>query len=352
MIQCPTCGKPDCIQIADEVLDSVYQTYMACPQCTPEPNWDKRTPLAALPGAEDISSNTFLCPVCGHRPLDVVMGHVLSIMLEHGDRNAEAGLATVGTPLITKGFSIMYPPRLGNDDLVLIADDVQPATATDIVNSVPEIKGVVLRVGDQMESVGIRDSDSNPHEYTLLSGCDMRCDLAQTSFGELVIYKSQSKIHIEFPRDSNYKMGVLEQLDVKGMLAGNVIVDGMCGPGTLGLMAMMAGADRVIFNDAWRPAIENVLLNLRANKGLLNVEVEPVLSIKALSLVGDEPLLVARATRGVKIAAEVYFGDLRRLPEKINNWDVCMIDTFPNIDPSGFVNIWTKKDNQSTVIVI
>jgi len=46
------------------------------------------------------------------------------------------------------------------------------------------------------------------------------------------------------------------------VLAGRVVVDGMCGPGTLGLMSVLMGASKVILNDAWRPAIENVLLNL------------------------------------------------------------------------------------------
>ena len=163
MIICPTCGGPDCIRPAEDVLDSIYQMYMACPYCPPEPGWDKQVPLAALLQGGTIDENTLLCSSCRRRALDVVMGHVLSVMLKHGDREEGAGLALVGTPLISCGFPIMYPPRLGQRDLVLIADNVQTDTAEDIVDMVPEVRGVVLRVGDQAHSVGILNPDSQPH---------------------------------------------------------------------------------------------------------------------------------------------------------------------------------------------
>jgi hypothetical protein len=350
MIKCPTCGGPDCIRPAEDVLDSIYQMYMACPECPPEPGWDKQVPLSALLHGDTVDENTLLCSSCRRRPLDGVMGHVLAVMLEHGDREEGAGLVLAGTPLISCGFPIMYPPRLGQGDLVLIADNVHPATAEDIVDRVPEVKGVVLRVGDQAQSVGILDSDSKPHEYTLLAGCDMRCDVAQTALGELVIYKSQSRIHIEFPRESGHKMNVLGKLDMEGLLAGRVVVDGMCGPGTLGLMAVLMGANKVILNDAWRPAIENVLLNLEVNKGLLDVEVERLVPTGDMPLIGDETVLMARAIRGSNTTAEVYFGDIRQLADVVDDCDVCLIDSFPTADPSGIRDIWLKKTPNVIVI--
>jgi len=181
--------------------------------------------------------------------------------------------------------------------------------------------------------VGILDPDSRPHEYTLLAGCDMRCDVAMSALGELVIYKNQSRIHIEFPRESGHKMNVLGKLDLEGLLAGRVVVDGMCGPGTLGLMSMLMGASKVILNDAWHPAIENVLLNLEVNKGLLDVEVERLVPTGDMPLIRDEPVLVARASRGGNTIAEVYFGDIRRLAGVVDDCDVCLIDTFPTADP-------------------
>jgi len=352
MIMCPTCGGPDCIRPAEDVLDSIYYMYMACPECPPEPGWDKQAPLGDLLYGETVDENTLLCSSCRHRPLDVVMAHVLAVMLEHGDREGGAGLALVGTPLISCGFPIMYPPRLGQGALVLIADNVCPDTAEDIVDRVPEVRGVVLRAGDQAKSVGILDSESRPHEYTLLAGCDMRCDLAQSALGELVIYKSQSRIHIEFPRESGHKMNVLGKLDMEGFLAGRVVVDGMCGPGTLGLMAMLMGANKVILNDAWRPAIENVLLNLEVNKGLLDVEIERLVPNGDMPLIGAEPVLVAKAIRGSNTMTEVYLSDIKRLADVVDDCDVCLIDTFPTADPSEYVKIWNDKVSCGKVIVI
>ena len=92
----------------------------------------------------------------------------------------------------------------------------------------------------------------------------MRADVVQSLFGELVIYKSQSKIHIEFSRQSAPKMRILEQLYFEGKIRD--VVDGLCGPGTLGLMCALAGAKRVVLNDAWLPAVQNVQLNLKVNQ--------------------------------------------------------------------------------------
>ncbi|NIA03287.1 MAG: hypothetical protein GWP12_01940 [Nitrospirae bacterium] len=348
MIVCPTCGKLDCIQTAEDVLDSIYQLYLACGECLPEPGWDKTTPLIAQPGAQKINDDTLLCPSCGRRPLDAIMGQVLTIMQEHGDRDGDAKLANVGTPLITPGFPIMYPPRLGPDNLVIIADNIRQVGAEDIVNRVPEVKGVILRTGDQADSVGILDKDSEPHEYILLAGCDMRSDLAQTMLGELVIYKQQSRIHIEF--NNQNKMGIIEQLDMKGLLAGAVVVDGMCGSGALGMMAMLSGARKVIFNDAWRPAIENLLLNIEVNQDIMDVQLESTISIKDLPLIGDEPVLVARAMRNDNNVAEIYFGDLRLLVDVIDTCDLCLIDTYPSADPSDFVTLWSEMTPNVIVV--
>ena len=113
---------------------------------------------------------------------------------------------------------------------------------------------------------GVVDSGKKPLENVLLAGCDMRADISQSLFGETVIYKSQSRIHIEFSRQSAPKMRILEQLYLQGKLRD--VVDGLCGPGTLGLMCVLAGAKKVVLNDAWHASVQNVLLNLEANKSL------------------------------------------------------------------------------------
>ncbi len=47
-----------------------------------------------------------------------------------------------------------------------------------IINEIPEIKGVLK--GDIKQTVGMKDSNSSPHVYKLLAGCDMRCDIVLT----------------------------------------------------------------------------------------------------------------------------------------------------------------------------
>jgi hypothetical protein len=155
----------------------------------------------------------------------------------------------------------------------------------------------------------------------------MRGDIVQSLFGELVIYKSQSKIHIEFPRHESPKMKILESLCFQDKLTD--VVDGLCGPGTLGLMCALAGARHVVLNDIWLPAVENVMLNLEANKELLGIE-----NIERLehptNVVAIEPVLVGGASGACEI--EVYHGDLEKLFSRARSARLCLIDHFPGSD--------------------
>jgi len=49
------------------------------------------------------------------------------------------------------------------------------------------------------------------------------------------------------------------------------VLDALAGPGSLGLMSVLMGAQRVILNDAWLPAVENAYLNLRVNRRILGI---------------------------------------------------------------------------------
>ncbi len=108
-----------------------------------------------------------------------------------------------------------------------------------MLGRIPEIKGVILSQG---RSGGDANAGTEPLENVLLAGCDLRADICQSLFGELLIYKSQSKIHIEFSRQSAPKMKILEQLYICRQAPD--VVDGLCGPGTLGLMCALAGCER------------------------------------------------------------------------------------------------------------
>ena len=342
-VSCPTCGGLECIETAEAILDNIYSRYMACRDCLPDPQLRKDLHFSKIE-QEGYDNNP--CAGCGKRHLDIVMADALSIMIEYGCRRKDSCLFDVGTPLISVGYPLAFPPRLKSNELVLIADNISRPVAEQLIR-VPEIKGVIKREGAPSQCIGIQDTDCKPHTYELLAGCDIRCDVVTSSFGELCIYKSQSKIHIEFGRASPSKMRVLERLYVQGHLMRRVVVDGFCGPGTLGLMCALGGAKRVIFNDAWKTAIENTLLNIEINKNILGFELTTYMDVSTLPDIGENTVHVASA-EGNSIVMDVFHGDFRKLKEVIPDFDICLIDTFPSVDPAGFV--WNSSDGRIVII--
>lgn len=315
-MECPACGMT-CVEPAEEVLAGIEQRYLACCNCPPEPNLDKTMALDSLP--EKIER----CRSCGRATLDAVMLDALRVLEEFGLRDNTDTLRSVGSPLIGFGYPLAYSPRLGLRSLIISGERFSREAAEAMLAKIPEIKGVILSRGVP----GICQSGTEPLENVLLAGCDLRADICQSLFGELVIYKSQSKIHIEFSRQSAPKMRIIEKLCLAGK-AGEV-VDGLSGPGTLGMMCALAGARRVVLNDAWLPAVQNVLLNLEANRSLLGIE-EIEYPEKPAGMVGKAPKLLGRA-RGL-CAIEVYHGDLTRLFERARPAGLCLIDHFPGME--------------------
>jgi len=337
-MKCPICNE-DCILPAEKVLDEIFGKYLACGSCPADPGYNKSVPIS-----EKLNSQSGKCPKCGRRHLDFVIGNVLTILKEKGLFPKDATLKDVGTPLIAFGFKVPYPPRLDTKSLVLIMDSVTRDIANEIMIQVPEVKGVVKRVGMQSQSIGILDTTSSPHTYELIAGCDMRCDVVSSSFGELCIYKNQSKIHIEF---NNTKVAKMEELFFRGELENATIVDGLCGPGTLGMLSILAGAQKVIFNDAWLPALENTILNLKANSSFLGIKID-FEKADHHKLIGDEPVLLAKAQGSAQVL--VYHGDIRKLDMVVKDSDICLIDTFPAVDPSRFMAA-CKDISKKTIII-
>jgi len=99
--------------------------------------------------------------------------------------------------------------------------------AARLVAEVPEVKGVI-RAGSGIP--GITDTDAEPMTHTLLAGCDVRADIFPTRAGPVVIYKQQSTLHIEFPRDHNEKILTLER--EIGRRRPRTFVDACSGAGT------------------------------------------------------------------------------------------------------------------------
>jgi hypothetical protein len=312
-MMCPVCGK-GCIRPAKEVLAEIEQRYPACPACAPQPSLDKTAVAKLLPERLE------RCPSCGRATLDCVMLDILRLLQELGLRDENETLHSVGSPLIEVGYPLAYSPRLGPRSLIISGERYSKEAAEAMLEQIPEIKGVILNRG----VAGMVGSGKKPLKNVLLAGCDLRADISQSLFGETVIYKNQSRIHIEFSRQHAPKMRILEQLYLQGKLRD--VVDGLSGPGTLGLMCVLAGAKHVVLNDAWLACVQNVLLNLEANRSLLGID-EIEYPESSRNDVGVEPVLVGRAHGSCEI--EVYHGDLCRLFSRAKPADVCLIDHFP-----------------------
>ena len=305
------------IEPADAVLAGIEKRYLACSDCPPEPDLDKTR------GWRDLPERIERCPSCRRAALDAVMLDALHVLHEFGLRDERDTLRSVGSPLVVVGYPLAYPPRLGREGLIIQGQNISQKAAQAMVERISEIRGVILFQGVP----GMHKAGEKPQENLLLAGSDLRADVCQSLFGELVIYKHQSKIHIEFSRQNAPKMRIIEQLMLKGRACR--VVDGLCGPGTLGLMCALAGAREVVLNDAWLPAVQDVLLNLKANQELLGIE-EIEYPEDSSEPVGTAPVLAGRASGALDI--EVYHGDLARLFQRAEPADLCLIDHFPGMD--------------------
>jgi hypothetical protein len=319
--------------------------YASCPDCRYDKPLDKLTPLVEI-GLE-MSGDTGRCPSCGKRHLDYVMAHVLDILIKSGLKDALSALKDVGTPLVNYGVTMVEPPHLFSKSLIMVLDRVDKAAARRILAEVPEVKGVLRRKGKPSDSVGILDTGAKPHIYELMAGCDVRADVVSSLVGDLCLYRNQSECHIEFWRNNSVKVKAIEKLFLDGMLERKTVVDGLASVGTLGLLTVLGGAEKVILNDAWLPAIKNLVLNLEVNKGLLDIEVVRIADPGTLPQIGDEPVLVARATGMAEI--EVYLGDFRKLDKVVPSCDVCIIDTFPGVSPDEFIKKWREIATEKVI---
>src|SRR5208337_5529238 len=120
MLKCPTCGSPDCIKPAEEVLRDVYDMYSPCPSCSYDKPVDKFTPLVEL--CLGLDKDLGRCPDCGKRHLDYAMAQVLGILINGGLMDAKSALKDVGTPLIVYGVTLLEPPRLPAKSVVMVLD--------------------------------------------------------------------------------------------------------------------------------------------------------------------------------------------------------------------------------------
>jgi len=309
------CGS-ECINHTSQILKNIELFYRPCDECKTI-YFKKFFPLTSQIHLDKID-NTFGSCKCGKRHLDVVIAHILKIMIEEGIKDEKSTLRNACVPLITPAYPTSSVPFLSPDSLVILSDDVDKKCSERIVNEVKEVKGVLK--GNLNDTVGMKDSESSPQVYELLAGCDMRCDIVQTPFGSIGIHKYQGKIHIEFPKVKSPKIEILKNV-LKDFNEPSVL-DCTCGPGTLGIACLKAGAKKVVFNDIWPPAIEMTIINLEANDF-------PV------KLSGNKEGLIASGDR-----FEVYCMDIKELTEFLDEkFDICLVDVFPGVDSNEFVEI-------------
>lgn len=294
-------------------MESLENHYLPCESC-PTSDLKKFLPLDEQIKVKEIDDQWKRCK-CGLRHLDHVMVHILKIMMEEGWRNKKSTLRQVGTPLITPGYPLNDPPYLKSDSVVLLTNGIGEECALRIYEEVPEVKGVLK--GDLKVTVGIKDSTSSPHTYQLLAGCDLRCDIVPTPSGPICIYKNQGQIHLEFSRPVNPKITALNQ--ILGKYQNPSILDCTCGPGTLGIAALKAGAKKVVFNDIWYPAAWITAINLEVNGFPVKINEE-------------RPGLLAEGEN-----FQVYCADIRDLELILDEkFDIGLIDPFPGVDFTEF----------------
>ena len=314
-LRCPSCGSSSCVNSAESVIKAAPSLYARCASCT-----NLVLEKSGQINFPDKGLDDLRCKNCGRRPLDAVMAHILSLSGGQESRPALT-LRQVGTPLLSPGVPTYAPPHIGDQNLLLLTKQRIVADASDLIlKLVPEVKGVIY--GDMKNVIGLEDRHAAPYTCRVLAGCDMRADLVTSAYGQILVHKSQSKIHIE--HNNMAKMAKLGTLPI----AGRVVLDALAGPGTLGLMSVLMGAQKVVLNDAWLPAVENVYLNLKANREILGIRMLRRTSIKNRAPSRTPNLYCIATTDHTRI--EIYHGEFEDFNIENSGFDLILLDSFPN----------------------
>lgn len=273
-------------------------------------------PLKKQVKLDQIDKEYMLCSKCHKRHMDYVMAHILKILIDNNKQSSTASIRKVGTPLITPAIYLEQLPYLPLKSLVIIIKDIDKNTAELIEGQVPEVKAVIR--GDISQTIGQITEDNQVYNYQLMAGCDIRCDIQKTSTGLLPIYKNQSLIHIEYPKEESPKIQKLDKILEK--YENPTVIDAMSGVGTLGIYALLKNAKKVIFNDINTNAIDNLKTNLEIN----NINPD---------------------------SYEIYNENILDLVEKLDGtFDIVILDVFPNVDSSKY-HEKLKKISRELIII-
>jgi hypothetical protein len=300
-MKCPVCGM-DCVKSAKEIVAILPTVFLPCADCGMR-ILDKQAPLPSLEYGKPCS--------CGKRFIDEVFAHMYVIMVEEGDLKSIDPLLSVGSPLVHPGYAMDRPPFLPGKSLTLLSLSASKKAAERMVDEVPELRGVIKKESF-IPGIASPDIESVPRVYDVLAGCDVRADIFPLRTGPLVMYKQQSRIHIEFPRGGYPKIRAVEQHVGKPPI--RYFVDACAGVGTLGLTAACFGVPHVVLNDAWYASAFWSAFNLEINREYLRIDRVRVFEQEEdmqKHPVTRDPIKIAE-TEGEQII-EVYQGDFRRL---------------------------------------
>ncbi|WP_013180091.1 RsmD family RNA methyltransferase [Methanococcus voltae] len=302
-----------------EIIQKV-KSYKPCKQCNKPIS--KTIPLKKL----NLKGRQRKCH-CGRSQIDDVMVDVANILIECNEvpnhiNDDKFALKDVGMPMIEAGYPLKYAPVLCENDLVLLNNYVSKDCANEIIK-IPEIKSVISH---NKRIAGKNSKNMND----LIVGDDFRCDIFTIrSLSTCVIScKNQSKLHIEFPRPFNPKINKIEKLD----LTDKVVLDGFCGCGTLGMVALKKGAKKVIFSDINDIALYDLEYNLKINFGNEIFENNRVEIIHSDFMDLD------------------FSNQHNNSKNEDNRIDVCFVDLFPNMESKKFLEK-AKKLSKYVILV-
>lgn len=284
--------------ITKENLNDKIESIKECENCQ-DIQIKKFSPLKDLIDFDELDDDYKRC-VCGKRPLDVVMSHILKIMIEEEVVGENATLRRNSPiPLADFYYSTLNPQFIGKDTLILVHPDFTKQCGLRLMDEVSEVKGVLK--GSGQDVVGQFDKNSDINHFELLAGDDTQTNVMRTLLKEkIILTKSQSKQHIEVAMTTEQKLLQLHNYLENNNIEKGVAVDGMCGCGALGIYLLKYGFKKVIFNDIYGEAIESLKQNLELNE----------------------------ITEDYEIHNEA-FEDL-----KTDHVDLCVIDAYPKADIS------------------
>ncbi len=279
-------------------VEKLKKSIEACEMCS-DVQIKKFSPLKDLIDLNEIDDDYMRC-VCGKRPLDVVMSHILKIMIEEEIVPKKATLRR-NSPVPLSGFyySNFNPQFISKNSLILLHKDFTKDVASRLINEVSEVKCVLK--GSPQNTVGQFDRNSRINHFEILEGEDEQINVMRTLLGEkIVLVKNQSKHHIEVAMTTEQKLVQLHNHINNNDVKKGVAVDAMCGLGALGIYLSKLGFEKVVFNDINPEMIESLKENLEINE--------------------------------IKEGFEIFncaFEDL-----DVKNADLCVIDAFPGADIS------------------